>query len=175
MSKITFTKEQIDQLNLNPNVKRVSDKSITYTDEFKRAFIEAYLQGEIPRVIFEKAGFDIEVIGVKRYEQSAGRWIRAYRKDGITGLRDTRADNAGRPTDKPLSKDQIITQQQDKIRLLEEQVELLKKLDATERRLVSSCIKLNRTEIFRLIHETVSCDNYQGTVSFCCSILGVSR
>lgn len=42
MSRITFSKEQIEELQKNPYVKRVSDKSITYIDEFKRFFIEEY-------------------------------------------------------------------------------------------------------------------------------------
>lgn len=45
----------------------------------------------------------------------------------------------------------------------------------TERRLVNNCVKLTSREIYRLIHETVQRDDYCGTVSFCCSILGVAR
>lgn len=175
MSKITFSEEQMKILNKNPNVKRVSEKSITYTDQFKRAFVEAYLKGEKPKDIFQKAGFDIEIIGVKRYEQSAVRWIRAYKSDGIIALRDTRTEKSGRISNKPLSKDQIIKRQEDKINLLEEQIELLKKLDVTERRLVNNCVRLSNKEIYQMIHETVQSREYPSTVSFCCSILGVSR
>lgn len=175
MSKITFSEQQISILNNNPNVKRVSEKSITYTDEFKRVFIESYLIGEKPKDIFLKSGFDIDVIGVKRYEQSAARWIKAYKKDGIIALRDTRTENSGRLSSKPLSKDQIITQQDDRIKLLEEQIELLKKLDVTERRLVNNCVRLSSKEIYQMIHETVLSEEYCGTVSFCCAILGVAR
>ena len=44
MSKITFSEEQIEILKRKPNVKRVSEKSITYADDFKRIFIEEYLE-----------------------------------------------------------------------------------------------------------------------------------
>lgn len=44
MSKICFTPEQIEELKHNPHVLNVSEKSITYTDAFKRAFIEEYLK-----------------------------------------------------------------------------------------------------------------------------------
>ncbi|MCY6353836.1 HTH domain-containing protein, partial [Clostridium sp. ZS2-4] len=98
MSKITFSKESIERLNRNPYVKRVSEKSITYSDEFKRIFIEEYLRGITPRVIFINAGFNVEILGVRRYEQAAARWIKAYRKNGIVGLRDTRRENSGRPS-----------------------------------------------------------------------------
>lgn len=36
MSKKLFTEKEIKILSKNPNVKSVSDKGITYTDEFKR-------------------------------------------------------------------------------------------------------------------------------------------
>lgn len=175
MSKIKFSKEAIKILEQNIHVKRVSELSITYTDEFKRLFIEEYLKGKTPRNIFESAGFDIEIIGVKRYEQAAARWIKAYNKDGIIGLRDTRRENSGRLSNAPLSKDSIIEKQEAKIKLLEEQIELLKKLDVTERRLVNNCVELTKNEVYKLIYETMSNSHYLGTVSHCCAILGVSR
>lgn len=67
-TSITFSKETIESLNQNQYVVEVSEKSITYSDEFKRLFIEKYLKGKIPRVIFEEAGFDVTALGVKRYE-----------------------------------------------------------------------------------------------------------
>ncbi len=48
MSKIIFTRENIEILQNNPNVLKVSEKTITYSDEFKRVFIEDYLKGKLP-------------------------------------------------------------------------------------------------------------------------------
>lgn len=132
MSKIIFNKEIIELLNQNPYVVKVSEKSITYSDEFKRLFIDKYLNGKTPKLIFEEAGFDVNLIGVRRYEQASARWLRSYNKDGIIGLRDTRKDNNGRPTAKEFSKDEIILKQESKIKLLDEQLELLKKLDVRD-------------------------------------------
>jgi hypothetical protein len=73
MSKILFTKEDIIKLKKNVNILRVSDRSITYTDEFKRLFIEEYMSGKLPREIFTENGFDINIIGLKGIEQSATR------------------------------------------------------------------------------------------------------
>ena len=64
MSKITFNKETVELLEQNPYVVKVSEKSITYSDEFKRLFIEKYLNGKTPKVIFEEAGFDVNLIGI---------------------------------------------------------------------------------------------------------------
>ncbi|AQS03718.1 hypothetical protein B0I63_001269 [Clostridium beijerinckii] len=95
MSKILFTKEDIINLKKNVNILRVSERSITYTDEFKRLFIEEYTSGKLPREIFAENGFDINIIGLKRIEQSAARWKTLYEKDGILGLDDSRKRTSG--------------------------------------------------------------------------------
>lgn len=122
MSKFIFNKETIEIPKQNPYVVKVSEKSITYSDDFKRLFIDKYLKEKTPKVIFEEAGFDVNMIGVRRYEQAATRWLRSYNKDGIIGLRDTRKDNNGRVTCKEFSKDEIILKQESKIKLVEEQL-----------------------------------------------------
>lgn len=175
MSKVTFTKDEIKLLQQNPYTIRVSELSITYSDEFKRLFIEDYLKGKTPKTIFVESGFDIEILGSKRYEQAAARWIRSYKNNGIVGLRDTRRENVGRPTTKLLSKDDIILKQEAKIQLLEEQLELLKKLDVTERGLVNNSLNLTNQEIFKLINETILNNYYKNMVSHFCTLLGVSR
>jgi len=175
MSKIIFTKEQIELLKQNSYIQRVSELSITYSDEFKRLFIDEYLKGKSPKSIFTDADFNIEIIGCKRYEQAAARWISAYKKEGIVGLRDTRKENSGRPTEKELSKDDIIQKQEAKIQLLEEQLELLKKLDMTERRLVNNSLNLTLKETFELINQTIISNNYTNMTFHFCKLLNVSR
>jgi len=157
LSKNIFSKTDIAILEKNQNVTRVSEKSITYTDEFKRAFIEAYLKGEkSPRTIFSEFGFCAEMLGAKRYEQAVARWIKAYNKDGIIALRDTRKETSGRPRKKELSPQEIIEQQETQISLLEGQIELLKKSDVIERRLLNKAENLLPSEIFGLIYETIT-------------------
>ncbi|MGL4760554.1 MAG: HTH domain-containing protein, partial [Sarcina sp.] len=112
MSKIIFGEKEIKQLRNNINVQRVSEKSITYSAEFKRKFIEEYINGKSAKIIFKEAGFDIKMIGTVRCEQATSRWMKSYKKDGLVGLRDTRKENSGRPTNAPLSKDKIIEKQE---------------------------------------------------------------
>ena len=175
MSRLTFSEKDRKALSENSNVLRVSNKSITYSDDFKRHFIEEYFQGKLPRVIFEEAGFDIDVVGRKRYEQSAHRWIKAYNKDGIVGLRDARCENSGRPKLKELSQDEIIKRQDAKIKLLEEQVELLKKLDKIERSLVNENKNISPSKAFELIYKTISKHKLKNVTASFCKILKVSR
>ena len=71
MSKITFSTKEIKTLQKNPNIQRVSERAITYTDAFKNRFIDEYLAGKLPRKIFEENGFDINILGIKRIEKAA--------------------------------------------------------------------------------------------------------
>ena len=68
MTKRFLTKKEQEQLKRNPHVPAVSDKAITYTDEFKRHFIAENEKGKFPREIFEEAGFDVELIGLNRID-----------------------------------------------------------------------------------------------------------
>lgn len=68
MSKKIFNQKEIKILSKNINVIKISEKSITYSTEFKENFIEEYSNGKLPRIIFKKNGFDIEMIGIKRVE-----------------------------------------------------------------------------------------------------------
>src|SRR5690348_9002327 len=95
MSKITFSDREIKILQKNPNVQRVSNLVITYTDDFKNKFMDEYLAGKLPRQIFEENGFDMDILGIKRIEQSACRWKKAYEKDGLIGLSDARKTASG--------------------------------------------------------------------------------
>ncbi|WP_241393920.1 IS3 family transposase [Clostridium beijerinckii] len=175
MSKILFTKEDIINLKKNVNILRVSERSITYTDEFKRLFIEEYTSGKLPREIFAENGFDINIIGLKRIEQSAARWKTLYEKDGILGLDDSRKRTSGRPRSRELSKEEIIERQEAKIKLLESQVELLKKLDVTERLLINKSKNLKTSDIFKLIHITIKKNKFKNLTGYFCELLAVSR
>lgn len=78
MSQKVFNEKEIKQLKTNPYIKKVSEKSITYQEEFKYLFILQLSEGKTPRMIFEQAGFDVDMIGMKRIEAAASRWKKAY-------------------------------------------------------------------------------------------------
>jgi putative transposase len=175
MSKITFSDKEIKKLQKNPNVQRVSSLGITYSDDFKDKFMDEYLAGKFPKQIFEENGFHIDVIGSKRIQMAAYRWKRAYEKDGLTGLTDTRKNSSGRPLKRELSQSEIIERQEARIKLLEGQVELLKKLETTERRLLNAGQSLETNKIFQLIYETMEQNQYKQMTKYFCELLGVSR
>lgn len=151
MSKITFSTKEIKTLQKNPNVQRVSERAITYTDAFKNRFMDEYLAGKLPRQIFIENGFDVDVIGMRRIETSAHRWKKAYEKNGLVGLTDSRKTKSGRPLNRELTQSEVIERQEARIKLLEG----LKKLEAAERRLLNASENLDPSRVFQLIYETV--------------------
>ena len=136
MTKKFLTPHQQKELKENPYVKAVSDKAITYTDEFKRLFIAQSEAGKLAREIFEEAGFDVEIIGLTRVRKAAVRWKTTYKKHGISGLEDTRKHSSGRPLKRELSMEEKYARLEAKIRLLEAENELLKKIDLLERQML---------------------------------------
>lgn len=66
MGKNYFTPEQVEELRKNKYVKNVSDKAITYTEEFKEVFLLEYNEGKLPSQILTGMGFDYKVLGGRR-------------------------------------------------------------------------------------------------------------
>jgi transposase len=133
MSKKIFTEKEIKQLSTNPYIKSVSPKGITYTDEFKHLFIAEKVKGKFPRQIFEECGLNIEIVGIHRIASASKRWSKAFNESGISGLRDTRAENSGRPGDRELSLEEKNARLEAQINLLKAENELLKKIRFAER------------------------------------------
>ena len=175
MSKVTFSAKEIKALEKNPNIQRVSERAITYTDSFKNKFMDEYLVGKLPRQIFSENGFDVDLIGIKRIEQSAHRWKKAYEKNGLIGLTDSRKTGSGRPLIRELTPSEVIERQEARIKLLEGQVELLKKLEVTERRLLNSRESLDPSRVYQLIYETINQNHFKRMTKYFCDLLGVSR
>ncbi|MFJ3387050.1 IS3 family transposase [Lysinibacillus sp. NPDC086135] len=175
MTKRLFTKKEQEQLNCNPNVQAISDKAITYTEEFKRHFIAENEKGKLPRMIFEEAGLDVELIGLKRISSAGKRWRAAYRTTGVAGLQDTRKTNSGRPIERELSLEEKITRLEAKNRLLQAENELLKKLGSTRKADVKEEITIATELKFNLIRKTIQKYKLKRLVSYLCEIMGVSR
>ena len=136
MSQKTFTEKEIKILKKNPYVKKVSEKSITYSDEFKQLGVLQIAESKTPRMIFEQVGFDVDIMGMKRIEAAASRWKKAYRTSGILGLKDTRQTNSGRRLNRALTDKEKTAKLEAKIKLLEAENEGLQKVYLMERGLL---------------------------------------
>jgi|GEM_PF-69378 len=172
MGKNYFTDLEVAELSRNKYVKKVSNKAITYSNDFKLLFVTAYENGKTSRQIFEENDFDTEIIGIKRIDSSSSRWRAAYKNDGILGLEDTRSIKSGRSLSGDLSVDERLERAEAKILFQERQIELLKKLDVKERSVKRT---LRSSEIFNIINEIVTSHNLKGMISFLCDLAEVSR
>jgi transposase len=133
MTKKRFTEKEMKQLSANPYVQSVSEKGITYTDDFKGLFMAEKMNGKFARQIFEDAGFDVEVVGKTRIKAASKRWEAAYQEHGVIGLTDTRKGHSGRPRERELSLEEQNARLEAKINLLQAENELLKKIRFAER------------------------------------------
>ena len=77
---------------------------------------------------FEDAGFDVNIIGIKRIDSASLRWRKAYNDKGILGLEDTRTLNSGRTLNRELTIEEIIAKKDAEIEYLKAELELIKKL-----------------------------------------------
>ena len=121
MSKRILTKKQMEELLKNANVSYCSDRSITYTKDFKLLAVKLYEQGLTSSEIFRNAGFDLDIIGRHQPKHCLSRWLELFRTKGTSGLSDQRGKTGrgGRPKTKGVTEG-------DKIKRLEAQVAYLK-------------------------------------------------
>ncbi|MDE5617786.1 MAG: hypothetical protein K2I36_03010 [Ureaplasma sp.] len=128
-----FTNEQVEELKRNEYVKKVSEKSITYTEEFKERFLLEYNSGKPLSQILIEMGFDPKVLGERRVSNIVQR----IKEQSLRpeGFKDTRADNPnmGRPSTRDLAPDEIIAKQKAEIEMLKAKVEYLSDLKRLER------------------------------------------
>ena len=94
-----FTEEEKEELLKNPNVKRITGKTIEFTSSFKIHAVKKYKGGETSKEIFEKAGINLDYFESKYALHAIRRWQKVYLKSGEEGLvNETRGKNStGRP------------------------------------------------------------------------------
>lgn len=125
MGRNYFTKEQQSELRENPYIQKVSEKSITYTKEFKEKFEEEYRAGKLPSQILADMGIDHRILGKRRKDSLVAR-MKIYERRP-EGCEDTRINKAGRPSTKKLTDVQKIKRLEQKIAYLNQENEFLKK------------------------------------------------
>ena len=131
MSKNYFTPEQVEQLKKNKYVKHVSEKAITYTEEFKEVFMLKYNSGKLPSQILTEMGFDYKLLGRKRIDNIVQR----TKKQSIRpeGFKDTRTTESGRPLERELSPEEEMERLKQENEILKAKVEFLSLLRRAER------------------------------------------
>ena len=131
MSKILFTDNQVKKLKKNKWIKNITNKGITYTDDFKYKLVkECENYKKFPQDVFRECGINPDIVGERRISNSAYRWRKQLNLIGE--IKDTRKGAAGRLPEHELSDKEKLERAEAKIKLLEAENELLKKNELIE-------------------------------------------
>ena len=131
MSKKIFSEKEINELSKNKYVKKVSQKGITYTNEFKYKLVkECENYKKFPQDVFRECDIDPEIVGIIRIQNCAYRWRKQINSTGE--IVDTRTTNSGNTLKRELSDKEKLERAEARIKLLEAENELLKKNELIE-------------------------------------------
>ena len=131
MSKILFTDAQVKKLSKNKWIKNITNKGITYTDEFKYKLVkECKNYKKFPQDVFRECNIDSEIVGETRIRNCAYRWRIQINSTGE--ISDTRTTKSGNTIKRELSDKEKLERAEAKIKLLEAENELLKKNELIE-------------------------------------------
>ena len=126
MSKILFTDAQVKKLNKNKWIKNITNKGITYTDEFKYKLVkECGNYKKFPQDVFRECGINPDIVGERRISNSAYRWRKQLSSTGK--IIDTRTANSGNTLKRELFDKEKLERAEARIKLLEAENKLLKK------------------------------------------------
>lgn len=134
-----FSDEQVKELEKNPYVKKVSIKSITYSEEFKELFWIDLQKGIMPGNIFRKYGFDPHMLGSSRTNKFTSRLRKEAARE--VGFKDTRSTNSGRPSTKNLTAEEQLEKLKQKYKILQQENDFLKRVRFINRKQISKLQK----------------------------------
>ena len=134
-----FSDEQVKELEKNPYVKKVSIKSITYSEEFKELFWIDLQKGMMPGNIFRKYGFDPHMLGSSRTNKFTSRLRKEAARE--VGFKDTRSTNSGRPSTKNLTAEEQLEKLKQKYKILQQEIDFLKRVRFINRKQISKLQK----------------------------------
>jgi len=134
MIKRIYTREEINTLSSNQHVVRCSEKSITYSTAFKELAVRQYNEkGLTSREIFERAGFDVKIIGSDSPNECVRRWRRVVDKKGVSGLVESRGRSGGRPKTRVMTDKERIQYLEAKVAYMDAENDFLAKLRGLKR------------------------------------------
>ena len=95
----SFTPQQRSKLLANRNVQDISEKTISFTPDFKIKSVHQFLDGISPDLIFENAGLPIEYFKEGYCRYCIKKWVKKFNDEGENSLRtDGRGKSSpGRP------------------------------------------------------------------------------
>lgn len=131
MDKYSFSNEEINELGKNKYVKHITNKTISFTKEFKEHFINESNNGKGPTRIFVESGLNPYIIGSERIKGFSKRIKNKYKT--TKALDDNRGKKStGRPRKeikKELTDKEKLEHLEHENLMLKAENELLKKME----------------------------------------------
>jgi transposase len=126
MKRRRYTKKEQQELQQNKNVLSCTDKTITYSEDFKRFVLKRYYEdGNSPRDLFAEQGFPESIVDSEIPRSALKTWRKtygeAYEKLSLTSLK---GKGGGRP---PKSYDVSTMTDQEKLAYYEAKVAYIEK------------------------------------------------
>lgn len=119
-------------LRLNPYVIKVSETTITYTEEFRERFYQEYNAGNLPSAILRGMGFEPRILGKRR----VNHFVDSVKKYELRGevFDDQRKEICGRPRTKDLTPEDKISRLEHQVQYLKQENEFLKKVNFLDKK-----------------------------------------
>ncbi|WP_139376851.1 IS3 family transposase [Halobacillus salinus] len=175
MTRIMFTEAQRKELASNPNVLKVSDRSITYAPAFKVKAVKENEEGKSPSHIFVDHGFDMAMIGVKKPKECVKRWRKVFHEYGEDGFYTERRGkgSTGRPSSKHMSSEDQLKKAKARIAYLEAELDFNKKARRTRK--AGEEEEITTSEKFQLIERVLRTHGFPHMTRYFCEVARVSR
>ena len=132
MKRYPLPKEYVQELNKQRYVEQATERSVSFTAEFKQMAYDEYCRGKSMREIFEEAGFDASKLGEKRLHNFAHQLMSKSKEEA--GFADKRKDKS---LQSPLSTEaqmlKRIRELEHRNAYLEQENDFLKKIQELEK------------------------------------------
>ena len=125
MREREFTHEERMLLEGNPNILKVVNSNIIYSDDFKELAIRKHKEGISARLIFIEAGIDVSIFPDDYARYAIKRW--KSQTKSLTAQRRSGGSRSKKPSN--MTHDEL----EARIAYLEEENDFLKKLRALEK------------------------------------------
>lgn len=93
--RFTLSEGQQENLRICPQVKKVSDRTIQFTADFKRHALREYTKGKSPKSIFVEAGIPLPCLGKNYAKGKIKAWRKLVNQHGIEYLEVEHRGNKG--------------------------------------------------------------------------------
>ena len=129
--RTSIPRELVKKLNENPNVKKATEWTVSFTAEFKQRAYDEYYAGKSMRQIFAEAGLDVEDLGDQRIQNFRNKLIEnASRESGFEDGRKRNSRKEAQSTEAQMAK--RIRELEHRNAYLKQENEFLKKIQSLE-------------------------------------------